>query len=141
MATILDRLSQSDGQQRLLRQERAILEITETLCKLMEEQNITRADLARKLGTSKANITQMLDGQRNLTVRTIADVLYHLGHALRLTPVPMSRKRLLPMRIRWQPQQATLSADWSGVQRASVRCAARRGRTNTVSGNALRMTA
>ncbi len=67
---------------RLLQQERAILEITELLCDVMEEENVSRADLAERLGRTKGYVTQLLDGRRNMTVRTISDVFYALGRAV-----------------------------------------------------------
>lgn len=68
---------------RLLQRERTILEITELICSVMDDEGITRSTLAERLGTSKANVTQMLDGQRNLTVQTISDVLFCMDHALK----------------------------------------------------------
>lgn len=83
MKTLMERLKESVEEQRLFEQERAILEVTELVSRLMEEQNVSKAELARRLSTSKANVTQMLDGRRNMTVRTLADVLFSLGRALR----------------------------------------------------------
>lgn len=76
------RLSYSpiDSEILLWNQDEAILDTTELICRLMKEQGVTRAELAKRLGTTKGNVTQMLDGSRNLTIRTVSDVLSHLGH-------------------------------------------------------------
>ncbi|EMS79166.1 MULTISPECIES: helix-turn-helix domain-containing protein [Desulfotignum] len=58
--------------------EYKILEITEQICSVMKERQITRAELSRKLGTSKTAVTKMLDGSTNFTLRRlikIADAL------------------------------------------------------------------
>ena len=87
--TISERLNRSEEGKKLLQQERAILEVTELICKLMEEQGITKAQLARDLKTSKAHITQLLDGSRNMTLRTVSDLLYYLKHSLVVESRPM----------------------------------------------------
>ena len=64
-------------------QETAILDTTELICALMKEGGVSRSDLASRMGTTKGNITQILDGSRNMTIRTVSDVLTHLGHEFR----------------------------------------------------------
>src|SRR3972149_10639402 len=44
---------------RLYEQERLVLAATEDLCELMVRQDVSKAELARRLGTSRANITQL----------------------------------------------------------------------------------
>jgi len=60
------------------RLETVIIEFTEKIATIMEEKNITRAELARRLGVSRAFVTKLLNGNPNLTIKTmmsIADVL------------------------------------------------------------------
>lgn len=64
---------------RLLLQEKLILDVTSKICELMEDQGISKADLSRALKTSKGYVTQMLDGSRNLTLRTLSDVFLALN--------------------------------------------------------------
>lgn len=54
--------------------EEAILEVTEAICKEMEKQKVSRADLAKRLNKSRAFITRMLNGQPNLTIKTMVEV-------------------------------------------------------------------
>ncbi len=82
--TLVDILTRTDEDRRLLEQEKAILEVTELICKLMEEERVSKADLAARMGTSKANMTQMLDGRRNMTIRTISDLLFHLDRTFKV---------------------------------------------------------
>lgn len=71
-------LDESPENQRLLAQEALILEVSEAIWTVLEKLEITKADLARALGTSKAYVTQLLDGRRNMTLRTLADVAFRL---------------------------------------------------------------
>lgn len=56
-----------------------ILEINEQICEWMEKQNISRAELANRLGKSRAYITRMLNGSHNLTIGTMMKVAMALG--------------------------------------------------------------
>ncbi len=59
-----------------------IMAVTEEICKILSEKNITRQELAEKLGKSKGFVSQILNGSRNMTLNTLADVCI----ALRCTP-------------------------------------------------------
>jgi hypothetical protein len=74
---------------RLYQQERAIYEVTEKLEELMRERNVSRAELARLLKKSKGWVTQLLDGQANKTIRTVADVFAVLGFELHCSHRPI----------------------------------------------------
>jgi transcriptional regulator with XRE-family HTH domain len=69
---------------KLLAQEELILEVTETICDLLEKEKISRKELADRLGKSKGFISQLLNGSRNLTLRTVADNFYVLGYKVAL---------------------------------------------------------
>ncbi len=64
---------------RLLAQEELILDVTEQLCEFLEKEGISRVELAKRLNRSKAFVTQLLGGGRNLTLKTLADVVSVLG--------------------------------------------------------------
>jgi plasmid maintenance system antidote protein VapI len=83
MTLIEELLSQSKlGRQELLR-ESLIVSVTEQIWRAMNASDMSKADLARALETSKANVTQLLSGQRNMTLATLAD----LANAVGVTPV------------------------------------------------------
>jgi transcriptional regulator with XRE-family HTH domain len=71
---------------KLMAQGDLIMEVTETLCELLEKEKISRKELADRLGKSKGFISQLLNGGRNLTLRTVADILHVLGYKVALTP-------------------------------------------------------
>ena len=64
------------------------IEFTEELCRVMSEQNINRADLARRMGTSPAYITKILNGSVNFTTVTMAKLSKAVGLELRLHLAP-----------------------------------------------------
>ena len=74
--------SSSVQNRRLLRQEELILKAATALSELLEREGITKVELAKRLGKTKGFVTQILAGDKNLTLRTIADVADALGHSV-----------------------------------------------------------
>jgi transcriptional regulator with XRE-family HTH domain len=70
----------SANHNQLIKQEELILDATELISKIMAENNISKAELARRLGKTKAYVTQCLSGEQNLTLRTLADIFTALEH-------------------------------------------------------------
>ena len=56
-----------------------ITEFIEDVWRLMEEQKVSRAELARRLGTSRAYVTKLLGGNANFTLQTMTKVAMALG--------------------------------------------------------------
>lgn len=71
----LEREFPDPADQRQYAQERCIVAVTEALGAAMEKANVSRAELAQRLGVTKGHISQLFGG-RNLTLRSIADVLW-----------------------------------------------------------------
>ena len=82
--SLLEELVATDEDRRLLEQERLVLAATELICRAMQDEHLSRAELARRIGTSRANITQLLSGSRNLTVRTLSDLAWACGGIVEL---------------------------------------------------------
>jgi len=80
MTIAIERLESTPEGKRLMQQERLILEVTEFIIGLMQEQNVTRMELAKRLGRTKGWISRLLAGEANFTLRTLADVFGALGH-------------------------------------------------------------
>ena len=87
--TLTEKLTKTEDSMRLYQQERAILEVTELVCQVMEEQDVSRSELARRIGKTKGYITQLLDGRTNMTVRTISDVFVALDRAVHFQDGPL----------------------------------------------------
>jgi plasmid maintenance system antidote protein VapI len=59
-----------------------IVEFTEDLCRLMKEKNVSRAELAKRIGTSRAYVTKLLGGDANFTLATMVKLAYALDGAV-----------------------------------------------------------
>lgn len=68
--------------QMIYEQEGAILEASESLWAAIEEEGISHTDIATRLNKSKAFVSQVLAGGRNLTLRTFADFAWALGRTV-----------------------------------------------------------
>ncbi len=84
--SLLEKYMEDPEVARLVIQGELIMEVTETLCELMEKEKVSRKELADRLGKSKGFVSQLLNGGRNLTLRTVADILHVLGYRVSLTP-------------------------------------------------------
>jgi hypothetical protein len=71
--TFVEKYVEDPLRKRAFLQERAIYEVTALLESAMAESGVSRADLAKRLGRSRGWVTQLLDGEANKTIRTIAD--------------------------------------------------------------------
>jgi transcriptional regulator with XRE-family HTH domain len=80
MTDFLDRwAAESPENARLVAQERLITQVTEALWQEMEEPGVNKADLAARMGTTRGYISQILNGSRNMTLRTLADICFALN--------------------------------------------------------------
>jgi transcriptional regulator with XRE-family HTH domain len=77
---------------RLLSSEALVAEASEVIARLMAEQDVSKADLARRLKKSRAWVTQLLSGKANMTVRTLAEVAFALDAEVRLQARRLSWK-------------------------------------------------
>jgi transcriptional regulator with XRE-family HTH domain len=59
--------------------EAAAYELIREIEERMEQQGVSRAELARRLGTSKAYVTKVLGGNANFTLTTMARLAQALG--------------------------------------------------------------
>lgn len=124
-----------------LAEELKAVDVAADLTLLLHHAGKTRAELARALGWSRPRITQVLSGQENLTVQTIAAVTKALGYtfdtvfrkagaaassqpwdaqatlALDMVDAPdlqewMSRKTMKPMAGQFAGAQEFVHFDW-----------------------------
>lgn len=59
--------------------ELAILEVAEEIYTAMQRAGVSRAELARRLGTSPAYVTKILRGSANFTLESLARLAHALG--------------------------------------------------------------
>ena len=64
------------------------LDFAEEVGRLMEEQNVSRAELARRLGTSPAYVTKILHWTANLTLTSMSKIALAFGSRVHLNLAP-----------------------------------------------------
>ena len=87
--TTFNEFVQDAGTRRILEQESLAIEATELISELMEQRQFRKADLAKQIGKSKAFVTQVLSGSRNMTMHTFADLAFALGHRIVVNSEPL----------------------------------------------------
>lgn len=96
MTDLIEQLISTPGGRRDYQRERTLLEVTEAVCRVLDNnRGLTRAELARRMGTSRAKITRMLDGPDNLRLCQIADMLTVMDYELvcDVRPIPKEVRR------------------------------------------------
>jgi transcriptional regulator with XRE-family HTH domain len=64
------------------RLEKVLFEVAEQTCKLIEIQGVTRSELAQRLAVTPAYITKLLNGNPNLTIKSLLKLSDVLGQRL-----------------------------------------------------------
>ena len=91
---------------RLLEQETLIAEATELVSQLLEKEQVNRQDLARRLGKSKGFVSQVLSGERNMTLRTLSDLAFALNHRFELATAELRSPRRYHQVLPTAPESA-----------------------------------
>jgi transcriptional regulator with XRE-family HTH domain len=84
MTTKFDELMLDPEFRKLYAIEGLIADTAQLISDLLERRNLKRADLARLLNKTPAFVSQLLNGKANMTVRTLAEVLYALGASAKI---------------------------------------------------------
>lgn len=79
----------SGAERRIYEQERLVFSAMEQLAEMMADESLSKADLARLLGTSRAYVTNLLSGRGNPTLRTLADVAVAMGFRFEMRHEPL----------------------------------------------------
>lgn len=108
-------------------QEAAMVDAAELIASALEASGMSRADLARKLGVSRAEVTERLKGERNITIRKLAETLHALGERLTLDTDSAVDERRARART-WQLRDDHLAARGSARSGGWVRSEASHGR-------------
>jgi len=117
MKTRHEVLMEDPEYRRLYAIEGLIADAAELVARLMEEQGVNKAELARRLGKSRAWVTQLLSGKANMTMRTFAEVVHALGAQVKLGAE--TEETGLDQPAPFQSRAAALWRAKSGPSRAS----------------------
>lgn len=69
---------------RIYAQEGLIAHASEVIHAAMDKAGVIRARLAERLGCSAPHVTQILSGERNMTLRRLADIADALGYRVEI---------------------------------------------------------
>lgn len=86
--------------------ELAILEFTEELWRVMQEQGVSGSELGRRIGSSQAYVSRVLNGGANFTLGSMTKLAMGLGVELRM--------HLAPARTRTVWRDVSLAASSAG---------------------------
>lgn len=67
--------------------EHAVLDFTDAIERLMREQDVSRAELGRRIDTSQAYVTKVLSGESNFTVKSMVQLAHALDASIRIEVV------------------------------------------------------
>jgi transcriptional regulator with XRE-family HTH domain len=68
----------------------SVQEFTEEIFRLMEQEGVSRSELARRLGSSPAYVTKIFRGNANFTLATMVRLARALGAELRFQLAPVA---------------------------------------------------
>lgn len=69
----------SRAEERVYAREELVYNVTEDILVALEDLNVSKKELARRLGKSRSYITQILSGARNMTLGTLSDICFAMG--------------------------------------------------------------
>jgi len=121
LKTIFEEFVSDPKRHMAYQRESLALQASEMIFELMEDEGVTRAQLAELIGASRAHITQLLSGSRNMTVHTLSDLAFVLGHKIRLDSVPLSGSQSSVgqyVALPWEKQQGLFGTSFPGPSEA-----------------------
>ena len=86
----------------LYARESLMMNVTEDILVTMEDQNVSKTKLAQLLGKSRAFITQMLGGSRNMTLRTLSDIAFALDVDIEIKFTPKKKSFDFDKKDQWE---------------------------------------
>lgn len=69
----------SSAEKRAYAREELVYNVTEDILIALEDLDVSKKELARRLGKSRSFVTQMLSGARNMTLGSLSDICVALG--------------------------------------------------------------
>jgi transcriptional regulator with XRE-family HTH domain len=91
--------------------EGLMIDVTEQIVREMENNNISRTQLAQKLGCSNAYITKLLSGTGNLTLKKLLEISAALDCTLDLAFVPKKQIEKQSRRTKFNNDTTSRSTD------------------------------
>ncbi len=70
----------------------ASLEFIDQICAQMDAQGLSSAELARRMGTSRAYVSKVLAGEANFTIATMGKLAFALGLRVKADLAPLEEE-------------------------------------------------
>ncbi|MFJ9674861.1 helix-turn-helix domain-containing protein [Streptomyces sp. NPDC101221] len=119
MKNLYERLAATEEGARALAAARLRYEALATIHESLEESGLTQTELARRLGIRKSAVNQVVHGDGNMRVSTLAEYLHALGFELDLNRVEAgtARKRVVANRphVECDDESEKQLVDWAEV--------------------------
>jgi predicted transcriptional regulator len=98
---ILDRLIETREDELVAAEEAAMVDVEYLLHTVLQRKGVSQKELAERLGVSQSRVSQMLSGDSNPTVRTLARIAHVLEQHVCIEMVPSIRLHKL-RDFRWK---------------------------------------
>ena len=69
---------------KIYNREGLLIEITELICEVIQEKEISRKELARKMGKKKKWLNDILNGTRYISIKTVSDIFFAIDKNIEL---------------------------------------------------------
>jgi transcriptional regulator with XRE-family HTH domain len=120
MTTKFDELMLDPEFQKHYAVEGLIGDTAELIWQLLVRRNMKQADLARLLNKTPAYVSQLLNGKANMTVRTLAEVMYALGATVKIDALDENKSecgsvdepQMHPLRIQMPVHEHSPNSFW-----------------------------
>lgn len=86
MKSLLDQKYDTPEKKRDFLREVIRMEVSGHILDAMNKSKISRKELAVKLGVSSKYVKQLLDGDINISIECLSDIMFALGHRIRMEP-------------------------------------------------------
>lgn len=103
----------SRAEERAYAREELVYNVTEDILVALEDLDVSKKELARRLGKSRSYVSQILSGARNMTLGSLSDICFALGVKPKVTiPVTSVLSSMeVSGEIHWTMDSRTLKTD------------------------------
>jgi transcriptional regulator with XRE-family HTH domain len=110
---------------RIYEEERLLLDVQEAIANAIQESGLSRSEIAERIGRNRSFVTQALSSGRNLTLASIAGLLWAAGFRIssRLQPIVVqaSLEKPAPHRLETGVNQAQVISIMRGLSNGVAR--------------------
>ncbi|MCK9345422.1 MAG: helix-turn-helix transcriptional regulator [Candidatus Pacebacteria bacterium] len=113
----------SNSEEKAFAREELVYNVTEDLLVILEDMEINKKELARRLGKSRSYVSQILSGSRNMTLGSFSDICFALEFKPEIK-LPVQKKpendiqQSIEYEKKWVSQSRT-TVNYSGIIRSN----------------------